>query len=1471
MTHVLIGALLLAAPSPVLLYDMSPGARPSAAGNARVEPLPDGGVRVRFGDDPAGGFQLVQFPNAGELHKLVEAHPELNGFRLRLRGNGTNAGLRFQVQLRNPENLKDIRGRYAYGPIPLDDDTWHDVDLPFSALQGPGGQRGMPRTAFAEFVPQLQFSANAGDRLQFDLLRVELAAVSETIALPKPKLDGRHLLPTVLQEAVTQDLEAVGMIDEPFRQGLRLNGMWQRRPCPIGQVETGVWERLRVPSMLGRDRPDRAMWYARRFVWPYQFRDRRALLTFDAVMGFAEVWLNGQRLGQHAGAWTPFTLDATAAVVAGENTLVVYVVDLSYGLVGDAAIISMSTTPLLRPGAPPNDRGGIWQDVTLLAEPPVRIDDVFVKTSHRQNRLAAEIAIVNQTDRPVTVTPRCEARLVAEPATVAKRFDGPPVTVPARQSTITVVAGEWPEARRWSPESPTLYFLDTTLADGPQVVDTDRVRFGFREFWSDGGQFRLNGVPVRLRGESHARGHAFSQPMWRDDFSREYWRTMKSELGFNACRIHASIGHPALFNAADELGVLLIDQSSIWSAGASRYARGGDEFLANTEQEFGEWVRRDRNHPSVVIWDVENEMVRGNPDHWPWVQQLDGYVSALDDTRPIEHSGAGWCLGHAAIYHQHHEEHYTALWEAWQKNPDKPMIAGEWWVGGRSGEWRLIDGSEFESADEWFDLSLEHWRERMEEQRQAGISGIMPFSFSTRLFRPLAEGRPPTLNWPDPTIAQSLPDRADNQINPGWMPGAPPFSPIPRRTAIFRHGLGALHVSVRQRYRTLDTDGRLRRTIFAVNDSETARELTIRWSLPGGEAGQRAVRLAPGESIDTSIDLAVPAGDGELYLHVELAERGQVADQVDVPLLRVTPPEVKTPARLGLYDPTGKTATAMVAAGITSQPVAWPPPLDQFDALVIGADAFATVPAGAAGLLYDFVQRGGRVLCLRQTTPIDWSPYPFGWYSAVTALQPAWEGFGLPASWRGLNYTRHTRFADGSIWAFGRAGDGRLADDVLTKPNLDNRPVRGNLRPVAFGTRREHLTIADVPCGRGAYTFCQLHLIENVPADPLATAELRRLVAGLTAPNGLDGRRVVVVGHELGERLRTVLGAEITVAQPGDAVPAGADTIIVASEVPDEQLPRWLAAKRVILMPRKSTPPFAAGRLTIRDEPSRADFVSCERISGLGWLDDVFVGLTCFDFQRWTRPVTVGSMTSGETALAVLTAHSLTESFTGGGVGLRTETMRPRGEAVVRFDDRGRTIYQCQLDLEPVDDPRTQYVWSVILTNLGVPLATDRPNPLPRCRILRAEDVTLDGDLNDWTSDIEDRNVTLWKHADPLRLGDRGVVYLMWSPEQLYVAGRLSVPADGLTVTLRLGERTETIAFGGNQAAAENGKIASRWGGQAAATPDAGELAAGTPVSFEVALPPLSTKSGDEVDLRVETGGERWPAGGEAAKARLGL
>ena len=78
------------------------------------------------------------------------------------------------------------------------------------------------------------------------------------------------------------------------------------------------------------------------------------------------------------------------------------------------------------------------------------------------------------------------------------------------------------------------------------------------------------------------------------------------------------------------------------------------QFLDNTAQEFQEWARRDRNSPSVVIWDVENEMLRVSYDlHLPWVEKLPAFIEALDDTRPFNNSGQGWFGPDQDIHHRH--------------------------------------------------------------------------------------------------------------------------------------------------------------------------------------------------------------------------------------------------------------------------------------------------------------------------------------------------------------------------------------------------------------------------------------------------------------------------------------------------------------------------------------------------------------------------------------------------------------------------------------------------------------------------------------------------------------------------------------------------------------------------------------------------------------------------------------------------
>ena len=1475
--------LLAAAPllaEPIVLSDFEQRTDLHPAGNVEVRHVTDGAKvgqgceEITFGVDKGQRFALVQGPNLPDLHQQLAQHPDLNGVRFWLQGDGSQSKLVFRIQIRNRENLKDIKGGFLYSNLSVRSKEWQLVEIPFAALDGPAGAPGMPREAWETYIPQIQFTAAADQRLTIRIDQLELAQVDPTVQREKPVNDGRNLLDQILQESAAQPVEPTGEVTDSLRHGLRLNGLWQRRPCPLDDPTSGAWETMRVPSMLPARRPDRAMWAVRRFTAPQRFADGRCRLRFGAVRMYAEVWLNGQRLGDHGGAFTPFEFDASAAVRPGQdNTLVVYVVDTTYAIRGSRAVLACSSNPLFRPNPPETDRMGLWQDVELLNVPAIRVQDVFVQTSVRQQRLTATVELVNETDRPTEVQVSAVARPATVPETVAKPFAGPTVTLPPDQVTKVDLSDAWPEAQLWSPEHPNLYYLDTTVTAAGRALHTQRVRFGFREFRSDGGRFLLNEVPIRLRGDSNLPAHNWLAEMWRPDFMRALFQTWKDAYGVNACRVHAAIGAPATFEAADEVGLLLIDQSSIWSNGASWYARGGQEFLTNEQRTFGEWIRRDRNHPSVVIWDAENEMVRGNPDHWSWVQKLDGFITAHDATRPVEHSGAGWCLGHAEIYHIHHNEHYTALWEAWANRRDKPMIAGEWWVGGRSGEQRLMGGEEFESYDEWVAHYLVYWRERTAEQRSFGLSGIMPFVFTPKGFGNLYDGRPPELTWEDPTAPAAQPARAPGWLNPGWVKDVPVVKPVEQRTKVFRDGLGPLFVCVKEKTRAVAAAQPFVRTLTIANDSEERRELTARWQLVRGDQvldrGEATATLQPGELAFPELRTNAPAVTEPTAISLEatLYDGAQRVSGETQPLtVYPTPAPVKTTARLALYDPVGATTRALTGLGVQARAVEWPPPLDQFEALLLGAGAFDDVPDDAAELLERFVAGGGRVLSFRQEHEVDWTPVPFGWDSSVTALQPAWQGFGLPEQWRGLNYTRQARILmpehpvfkglQHGLLQWWANGDGRVADDLLLKPNLRATSFRANLRPLVAGTRREQLGLVEVPHGQGFYVLCQLRLEPNA-ADPEARTLLRNLVQRVADGAPPPRAKVAVLGEQLGTLLTAELGAEVTVLPIDQSVPPGFAAVLCGADVPDSRLSR-IEAPTVFLTARPSVPPMFRETVKWAGDQSDADYISCARATGL------FAGLNCFDFQRWDHPVTVGRLElSGEESAVRLSAHVLPESFQGGGVGLKPNLMRPRGPAVVETLVGGRRYVLCQLDLSQ-PDARTQYVWNVLLTNLGVPLRSESLARRATFQVLPAPELKLDGNLEEWTCDIEDRNVTSWVHAEPVPLRGVGVVYLLWQPDRLLVAAGLAV-REPATLELQLGDRTLrlTVNPDGTVTGPPGVKLGSRLA-PADSLPDlrlAGALS-GQVVALEAAWPlPAGVRltTGATLPWRVDLAGAAWP------------
>ncbi|HEX7653780.1 MAG TPA: glycoside hydrolase family 2 TIM barrel-domain containing protein, partial [Verrucomicrobiae bacterium] len=175
---------------------------------------------------------------------------------------------------------------------------------------------------------------------------------------------------------------------------------------------------------------------------------------------------------------------------------------------------------------------------------------------------------------------------------------------PGETRTIQLSAMVNEELSTWTPEHPNLYGMMISISANGQEVDKKYQRFGWRQFTIDGNRFLLNGRPITLHGDSW---HFMGVPQ----MTRRYafaWYQMLKDAGANAVRLHASVYPEFYHDMADEMGIMILDESAIWASDGGPKA-DSDQFWQNCREHVAKLVLRDRNHPSVFGWSVCNEIL----------------------------------------------------------------------------------------------------------------------------------------------------------------------------------------------------------------------------------------------------------------------------------------------------------------------------------------------------------------------------------------------------------------------------------------------------------------------------------------------------------------------------------------------------------------------------------------------------------------------------------------------------------------------------------------------------------------------------------------------------------------------------------------------------------------------------------------------------------------------------------------------
>ncbi len=374
--------------------------------------------------------------------------------------------------------------------------------------------------------------------------------------------------------ALRQDYALDGewtLVLDPEDRGLRES--WQNgpdQPESITVTVASVWDRW-VPDYDG------VGWYFRTFDRPEGWDGQHVDLHFEAADYYAEVWLNGVRLGDHEGGYTPFSFNATAHLRQEKNRLAVRIVD------PHAPEGRGDFRPKEIPCAKENGYwsfAGIWGAVYLEAKPKAHIEDVFVQPDLRRKRLAISVAASGDAG---TVHLQIEG--------THHHTEGPPGDFVL----------DFPEFDLWSTEEPVLYHLRVDYIQDDGVHDQVRVRFGMREFTVKDNRFYLNGRPIFVKAALFQPDYprSLAAPESPELARREL--ELAKEAGFNMLRMHLKPPPPITLELADELGILVYEEPPIgWIKGSTHLER-------RCTNEVREMILRDRNHPSVVVWGMLNE------------------------------------------------------------------------------------------------------------------------------------------------------------------------------------------------------------------------------------------------------------------------------------------------------------------------------------------------------------------------------------------------------------------------------------------------------------------------------------------------------------------------------------------------------------------------------------------------------------------------------------------------------------------------------------------------------------------------------------------------------------------------------------------------------------------------------------------------------------------------------------------------
>lgn len=457
--------------------------------------------------------------------------------------------------------------------------------------------------------------------------------------------------------------------------------------------------------------PEQDNWvgnYRKNFQLPDTFTGQRTYLHIGAVSSAVTIWLNGHYLAYSEGSKTPIEVELTPHLQAGSNTLALQVYRWSNGsYLEDQDMWSLS---------------GITRDVYLLARPSSHLRDYFIhadfdpSTGHGHLSVELELARNKGHDEVLSA----EVRLRNGTTEIAHWQAG------TRSSHIQIPVKDLGKVEPWNAENPALYQLQITLKNEQgQTLESVQQTVGFRRVHIEDGIFKINGVPVKLKGTNlhehhHKTGHLIDRATLRQDL------IMMKQANMNAVRTSHYPFPDFFYDLTDELGLYVVDEANVETHGfgyePDKTLGNKPEWMPHHLDRVKRMVERDKNHPSVVIWSLGNEAGDGVNlgAAYDWLKQR-------DPSRPVQYETEG----DPAVVGKRHSDFMSRMyWRYWdlirhaQEHGDRPFLLIEYAhaMGNSSGNlkeyWDVINAHDNLAGGfiwDWVDQGL---REEDEQGRE---------------------------------------------------------------------------------------------------------------------------------------------------------------------------------------------------------------------------------------------------------------------------------------------------------------------------------------------------------------------------------------------------------------------------------------------------------------------------------------------------------------------------------------------------------------------------------------------------------------------------------------------------------------------------------------------------------------------------------------------------------------------------------